>query len=171
MGVELARDFEWALPDVVVYPTGGGTGLIGMWKAFDEMAQLGWIGPERPRMVCVQASGCAPMVRAFEASAEQAEPWQDAHTIASGLRVPGAVGDQLILRALYESGGTAVAVSDDAIMAAQRRLASSEGIFAAPEGAATLAALEKLLESGWVAPDARVVLFNTGTGLKYTHLL
>ncbi|HEY75956.1 MAG TPA: threonine synthase [Thermoflexia bacterium] len=167
MGYELAEQFEWDLPDVIIYPTGGGTGLIGMWKAFQELGELGWIGERRPRMVAVQPTGCAPIVRAFHAGAEFAEPWRDAHTVAAGLRVPAAVGDFLILRALRESGGTAVAVSDEALLEGQRRMARLEGIFACPEGGATVAALEVLLDQGWIRPDERVVLFNTGTGLKY----
>ena len=167
MGYELAEQFGWKLPDVVIYPTGGGTGLIGMWKAFDEMAELGWIGDHRPRMVTVQSAGCAPMVRAFHAGDEFATPWESAQTVAAGLRVPAAVGDFLILRALRESGGTAVAVPDDALVEAQMRLSRLEGVFACPEGGATLAALEVLLAQGWVSPEERVVLFNTGTGLKY----
>jgi threonine synthase len=167
MGYELAEQYGWELPDVIVYPTGGGTGLIGMWKAFAELAELGWIGPHRPRMVTVQAAGCAPIVRAFHAGEEFATGWADAHTVAAGLRVPAAVGDFLILRALRESGGTAVAVSDQALTAAQMRMSRLEGVFACPEGGATLAALEVLLGQGWVSRDERVVLFNTGTGLKY----
>lgn len=167
MGLELAEAFGWQLPDVIIYPTGGGTGLVGMWKAFAELEALGWIGSARPRMVTVQASGCAPIVRAFEAGAERAEMWQNASTIASGLRVPGAFADRLILRALRESHGTAVAVSDEAILAAQKCIAESEGIFAAPEGAACLAALERLIDQGWVKSDEKIVLFNTGSGLKY----
>jgi threonine synthase len=171
MGFELALEFGWELPDVIIYPTGGGTGLIGMWKAFAEMERLGWLGARRPRMVCAQASQCAPLVRAFRTGAERAVPWEDAQTIVPGLRVPSTIGDRLILRALRESGGTAVAVDDLDIMMAQRRLAALEGVFAAPEGAATLAALDQLVVGGWVKPDERVVLFNTGTGLKYTHML
>ncbi|HID88243.1 MAG TPA: threonine synthase [Anaerolineales bacterium] len=167
MGYELAEQFGWELPDVIIYPTGGGTGLIGMWKAFRELGELGWIGEPRPRMVAVQPTGCAPIVRAFHAGAEFAEPWRDAHTVAAGLRVPAAVGDFLILRALRESGGTAVAVSDEALLQGQRRMARLEGIFACPEGGATVAALEVLLDQGWISPDEHVVLFNTGTGLKY----
>ena len=167
MGFELAEQFGWELPDVIIYPTGGGTGLVGMWKAFQELGELGWIGEHRPRMVAVQPAGCAPIVRAFHAGAEFAEPWEDAHTVAAGLRVPVAVGDLLILRALRESGGTAVAVSDEALLEGQRRMACLEGVFACPEGGATLAALEVLLDQGWIKPDERVVLFNTGTGLKY----
>jgi threonine synthase len=177
MGYELALEFapspewQWELPDVIIYPTGGGTGLVGMWKAFDEMERLGWIGEERPRMVTVQAEGCAPIVRAFDAGEKQAEPWQDAETIAAGLRVPSAVGDRLMLTALRDSNGTAVAVSDQAILDAQAQLAAAEGIFAAPEGAATVAAARELAAEGWLQPDERVVLFNTGTGMKYLHLL
>lgn len=167
MGFELAEQFEWDLPDVVIYPTGGGTGLIGMWKAFDEMEKLGWIDGERPRMVSVQTEGCAPIVRAFEAHKDSADPWQNPHTIASGLRVPSAVGDFLILEALNESGGTAVAVSDEELMEYSRLMAQNTGIFPAPEGGATLAALMKLKERGLVDPDERVVLFNTGSGFKY----
>jgi threonine synthase len=167
MGYELFEQFGGSLPDVVVYPTGGGTGLIGMWKAFDEMEELGWIGSERPRMVSVQAAGCAPIVRAFENGAESAEPWENAHTSASGLRVPRAIGDFLILRAIRESGGTAVAVTDDDTHLAWQEFAALTGIFAAPEGAATYAALKKLQSDGWVKSDERVVLFNTGSGVKY----
>ncbi len=167
MGYELAEQFHWQLPDVVIYPTGGGTGLIGMWKAFAELSELGWIDDRRPRMVAVQAEGCAPIPRAFHAGDEFAAPWQGAHTIAAGLRVPSAVGDFLMLRALRESHGTGVAVSDAALVAAQMRMASLEGVFACPEGGATLAALEKLLAEGWVSPQERILLFNTGTGLKY----
>ena len=171
MGFELARDFGWALPDVIVYPTGGGTGLIGMWKAFDEMERLGWIDARRPRMVAAQASGCAPIVQAFKAGADRAQPWEDAKTIASGLRVPATIGDRLILRVLYESKGIAVAVDDLDIVMAQRRLAALEGVFGSPESAATLAALDQLVVAGWVRPNERVVLFDTGAGIKYTHLL
>lgn len=167
MGYELALRFGWSLPDVVIYPTGGGTGIVGMWKAFAEMEALGWIGPERPRMVSVQAEGCAPIVRAFEEGSERARPWEDATTYASGIRVPGAVGDYLILRAVRESGGTAIAVSEREIAECSHLISATEGIFAAPEGGATLAALLRLRERGDVTPEARVVLFNTGTGLKY----
>lgn len=167
MGYELAEQMGWRLPDVIIYPTGGGTGLVGMWKAFAEMAELGWIDGHRPRMVVVQSAGCAPMVRAFQAGEEFATPWENAQTVAAGLRVPAAVGDFLILRAVRESGGTAVAVSDEALIEGQMEMGRLEGIFACPEGGATLAALKVLLSEGWVAPDARVVLFNTGSGLKY----
>ena len=168
MGYELAEAFGWSLPDVIIYPTGGGTGLVGMWKAFVELEELGWLEKtKRPRMVAVQADGCAPVVKAFNVKASSCEFWTDARTIASGLRVPKSFADRLILQDLYESEGTAVAVSDEAILQAQSRLASREGIFAAPEGAATLAALENLVEQKWIHPDQRVVLFNTGSGLKY----
>jgi threonine synthase len=170
MGYELAEQLGWHLPDVIIYPTGGGTGLIGMWKAFDEMERMGWTGPERPRMVTVQAEGCAPMVRAFHAGAEVAEPWENAATAADGLRVPAAVGDFMILRALRESGGTALAVSDAEMLEGANRLGSRLGVFACPEGGATLAALVRLREQGWIGDEERVVLFNTGSGLKYHHL-
>lgn len=171
MGYELAEQFGWELPDVVVYPTGGGTGLVGMWKAFDEMEKMGWIGERRPRMVSVQAAGCAPIVRAFEAGLESAEAVDDAHTLASGLRVPKAIGDFLMLEALRASGGTAVAVSDDELIEGVRVIASTEGIFAAPEGGAAVAALGHLVDRGLVGRDERVVLFNTGTGAKYLEAL
>lgn len=170
MAYELAEFFQWELPDVIVYPTGGGTGLVGMWKAFKEMAALGWLeSVNRPRMVAVQSDGCAPVVQAFQDGTPTCEFWQDAHTIASGLRVPKSFADQLILRYLAESRGTAVAVSDQSIRQTQQELAQAEGIFAAPEGAATLAGLHQLVKSGWIDPEERVVLFNTGSGLKYIH--
>ncbi len=171
MGYELAEQLGWELPDVILYPTGGGTGLIGMWKAFDEMERLGWIGSARPRMVSVQASGCAPIVRAFESGAESADEFPNAHTVASGLRVPRAIGDFLILRALRESGGTAIAVDDDDLIKGVRSLCETEGILAAPEGGACVAALRRLVETGWVGRDERVVIFNTGTGVKYLEAL
>jgi len=167
MGLELAEQFGWQLPDVIIYPTGGGTGLVGMWKAFAELETLGWIGSARPRMVTVQANGCAPIVRAFETNAPRAEIWQNAATLASGLRVPAVFADRLILRALRESGGTAIAVSDRAILEAQKEIAASEGIFCAPEGAATFEAARLLAVNGWIKPHEKVVLFNTGSGLKY----
>ncbi len=167
MGLELAQSFGWELPDVIVYPTGGGTGLVGMWKAFDELESLGWIGPRRPRMVSVQAEGCAPIVRAFQNGSARAEPWEGAQTVASGLRVPRVFADRQILQVLHASDGTAVAVSDEAILEHTRELCQNEGLFPAPESAATLAALELLRSSGWVEPEERVVLFNTGDGLKY----
>ena len=166
MGYELAMAFGWNLPDVVIYPTGGGTGLIGIWKAFQEMEELGWIGEKRPRMVAVQSSGCAPIIRAFEAGTEEALPWQNAETIADGIRVPMAIGSRLILKALYQSHGTAVAVDDDQIRQAQKRLASTEGVYACIEGAAPIAALEKLVGMKWIMPQERVLVFNTGSGLK-----
>jgi len=172
MGYELAQAFDWTLPDVIIYPTGGGTGLVGMWKAFAELESLGWLSNnKRPRMVSVQAEGCAPVVKAFEAGASSCEFWMNAQTIASGLRVPKSFADALILRDLRESQGIAVAVSDSSILEAQHKLGRMEGIFAAPEGAATLAALEKLVEQKWIQPEERVVLFNTGSGLKYIDLL
>lgn len=167
MGYELAEQLNWQLPDVIIYPTGGGTGLIGMWKAFHELEQLSWIDSHRPRMVAVQAEGCAPIPRAFHAGEEYAAPWENARTVAAGLRVPLALGDFLILRILRESNGTALAVSDRALVEAQMRMSSLEGIFACPEGGATLAALEILRKEGWISSEERVVLFNTGTGLKY----
>jgi threonine synthase len=167
MGFELAEQLGWELPDVVLYPTGGGTGLVGMWKAWQELERIGWIGSRRPRMVAVQAEGCAPIVRAFHAGAETVTPWEHAATGASGLRVPAAIGDRLMLQALRESGGTAVAVSEAEIAEAVRLLARKEGLFAAPEGAATLAGLRHLLDAGLVDRSERIVLFNTGTGLKY----
>jgi threonine synthase len=167
MGLELAESFGWALPDVVIYPTGGGTGLVGMWKVFAELEALGWIGPKRPRMVTVQANGCAPVVRAFQSGAERTEAWQNAHTLAAGLRVPNVFADRLILRALRESGGTALAVTDAEILEAQREMAQVEGVLACPEGAATLAGLRHLIKNDWVQLDESVVLFNTGAGLKY----
>ena len=168
MGLEIAEVFQWELPDVIVYPTGGGTGLVGMWKAFAEMEQLGWLNNEaRPRMVAVQAEGCAPVVKAFFEGSARCEYWPDAHTLAAGLRVPMCFADRLVLSAIRESGGTALSVSDQEIVQAQRWLASTEGIFAAPEGAATLAGLVQLVKNKWVHPDDRIVMFNTGTGIKY----
>ena len=167
MGLELAAQMGWELPDAIFYPTGGGTGLIGMWKAFDELERLGWIGPKRPRMYAVQASGCAPIVRAFEAGDEHAERWEDAHTVAAGIRVPRAVGDFLILRAVRESGGKAVGVGDPAILAAVDDCAKNDGLLLCPEGGATLAAYRQALRDGEVDEDERVVLFNCATGLKY----
>jgi threonine synthase len=168
MGYELAESFGWQLPDVIIYPTGGGTGLVGMWKAFAELEELGWLeNTKRPRMVAVQADGCAPVVKAFHSGALFCDFWTNANTLASGLRVPKSFADALILSDLRESDGTAVAVSDKDILKAQSRLGRAEGIFPAPEGAATLVAYEKLLGQKWVAADEKVVLFNTGLGLKY----
>ncbi|HET9912817.1 MAG TPA: threonine synthase [Anaerolineales bacterium] len=168
MGYELAEAFDWTLPDVIIYPTGGGTGLVGMWKAFAELETLGWLeNRKRPRMVSVQAEGCAPVVKAFEKNAMFCDFWINAQTLASGLRVPKSFADHLILQDIYDSEGTAIAVSDEAIIESQKQLAEMEGIFAAPEGAATLAALKELVKQGWVHPEERIVLFNTGSGLKY----
>lgn len=168
MGYELAESFGWTLPDVIIYPTGGGTGLVGMWKAFEEMQALGWLqDTKKPRMVAVQAAGCAPVIKAFDAGSERCDFWTNAHTIASGLRVPKSFADALILADLRQSLGTGVAISDTAISEAQRNLGRAEGIFAAPEGAATLAALEELVQQKWLHPEERIVLFNTGLGLKY----
>jgi threonine synthase len=168
MGYELAEAFGWSLPDVIIYPTGGGTGLVGMWKAFQELEELGWlVDKKRPRMVSVQAEGCAPVVKAFESGAMFCDFWTNAHTLASGLRVPKSFADSLILQDLRASNGTAIAVSDTAIQAAQHQLCRAEGIFPAPEGAATLAALVELVQRKWISPEERVVLFNTGSGLKY----
>lgn len=172
MAYELAEQLRWEWPDWLIYPTGGGTGIVGMWKAFEELEQLGWMPPgRRPRLVTVQAAGCAPIVRAFEAGASRAAPWADARTVADGLRVPRAIGDFLILRALRDSGGAAVAVDDDAMIAAMREMGRLEGISAAPEGGATLCALRLLLERGVIRRTDRVVLFNTGGALKYLELL
>jgi threonine synthase len=170
MGYEVAEQLGWTLPDVIIYPTGGGTGLIGMWKAFAEMEEMGLIGSKRPRMVTVQSTGCAPMVRAFEEGTEFAEMWKGAKTVADGLRVPAAVGDFLILNALRESNGTALAILDEEMIRYAKVIGKHTGIFPAPEGAATLAAQIHLLEQGWIKPSETVVLFNTGTGLKYSHL-
>jgi threonine synthase len=169
LGYELAEQLQWRLPDVIVYPTGGGTGLIGMWKAFAEMLELGWIEPPLPRLVTVQASGCAPIVRAFHAGAETAAAWEKPRTFALGLRVPVAVADFLMLRALRESGGTAVAIDDEDIAAGGRELASQEGIFACPEGAATWAALRQLAADPVLQGARTIVLFNTGGWYKYAE--
>lgn len=167
MGLELAEQFAWKLPDVILYPTGGGTGLIGMVKAFDELEAIGWIGSHRPRMIAVQAAGCAPIVRAWERGEEHAELWVGAETIAWGIRVPVAVGDFLILRAVRSTGGCAVAVTDEQILAARAEMAAVEGLLLCPEGAATYAAYKQLLGSGDIDSADRVVLFNCATGLKY----
>ncbi|MEZ0498230.1 threonine synthase [Sphingomonas sp. IW22] len=167
MGLELAEQLGWEVPDAIFYPTGGGTGLIGMWKAFDELEAIGLIGPRRPRMYAVQASGCAPIVRAFEAGERHAERWENAHTVAAGIRVPRAVGDFLILDAVRESGGKALAVGDPAIVRAVERAATEDGLLLCPEGGATLAAYEQALADGEVGRDEQVVLFNCATGLKY----
>ena len=170
LGLELAEQLQWRLPDVIIYPTGGGTGLVGMWKAFDEMRQLGWIDSKKPRMVSVQAAGCAPVVEAFRQGEPRCEPWSPATTLAAGLRVPRAIGDFLILDILRQSGGTAVAVTDEEMLAEAGAMGRSQGLFVCPEGGATLAALKKLIRSGFVRPSDEVVLFNTGSGLKYLHL-
>lgn len=167
LGYELAEQCDWRLPDLVLYPAGGGTGLIGMWKAFDEMETLGWIGRERPRMFAVQAAGCAPIVRAFETGEKTAAEFPDAHTIASGLRVPKAIGDFLILNILRQSNGGAIAVDDEEMIRVAREVGSSEGLFVCPEGAACFAALKSLRSIGKIVPGERVVIFNTGSGIKY----
>src|SRR3954469_5735531 len=171
MGYEVAEQLNWELPDAIFYPTGGGVGLIGMWKAFDEMEQLGWIGKKRPKMISVQASTCAPIVKAWDEGKPASEMWSNASTLAAGLRVPKAYGDYIVLDILRKSGGTALAVSDDEIMECVRRWASEEGVFAAPEGAACLAAYEKLFASKFLKPGDTCVLFNTGSGLKYIDVI
>jgi threonine synthase len=170
LGYEIAEQLAWTLPDVIVYPTGGGTGLVGMWKAFDELQELGWIGEKRPRMISVQAAGCAPIVRAFEAGDRFAEEFENAATVASGLRVPKAIGDFLILDAIRESGGTAVSVTDEELIEGAKELARSEGIFASPEGGACVPAVRQLGARGALKPDEKVILFNTGSGIKYLDL-
>lgn len=170
MGYEIFEQLGLRLPDVIVYPTGGGTGLIGMWKAFDEMERMGWIGSERPKMISVQAAGCAPIVRAWEAGAKEAGTWDNAATYASGLRVPGAIGDFLILEAVYESGGAAIAIPDHVMKEWVEAMGADTGVFAAPEGGAVAAAVPRLLESGVIADSDEVVLFNTGSGLKYAGM-
>jgi len=167
LGYELAEQFDWQLPDVILYPTGGGTGLIGMWKAFDEMETLGWIAEKRPRMFAVQAAGCAPIVRAFEAGEKNAAEFPSARTCASGLRVPKAVGDFIMLKILRESLGGAAAVDDDAMVSTTRQVGASEGLFVSPEGAACFAALKSLRATSKIGPGERVVIFNTASGIKY----
>lgn len=167
MGYEVAEQLGWELPDAIFYPAGGGVGLIGMWKAFDEMQNMGWISPKRPKMIAVQAAGCAPVVRAFEQGQQKSEFWENAHTVASGLRVPKALGDFLMLDAIRKSGGTAIAVGDSDLLDASLELGAAEGIFAAPEGGACVAALRKLLANGFLKADERIVIYNTGAGLKY----
>jgi threonine synthase len=171
MGYEIAEQLDWKLPDVIIYPTGGGTGLIGMWKAFKEMEEMGWIGSKRPRMVSVQASGCAPIVKAFVDGKETAEPWLQAKTVASGLRVPQAVADFLMLRVLRQSGGTALRVADEEMLAEIPRVGRAEGIFFCPEGAACVTALRRLAKQGWVRPSDEVLIFNTASGLKYLDVI
>lgn len=170
MGYELAEQFGWQLPDVILYPTGGGTGLIGMWKAFDEMERMGWIGSQRPRMISVQAEGCAPIVRAFEAGLKSGAEIANAHTIASGLRVPRAIGDFIMLDILRQSRGRAIAVTDEDLLSAVKEIGAAEGLFVAPEGGACLPALKQLIDRGEVSPDEKIVLFNTGSGLKYLDI-
>lgn len=167
MGYELAEQFNWELPDVILYPTGGGTGLVGMWKAFDEMEEMGWIGSRRPKMYSIQAAGCAPIVRAFDKGWDEAPEFENAHTAASGLRVPRAIGDFIMLDILRRSGGGAVAVTDEEMIADTKVVGAAEGLFCAPEGAACFSGLKKLLASGQVSTGERIVLFNTGTGVKY----
>jgi len=171
MGYEVAEQLGWRMPQGIIYPTGGGVGLLGMWKAFEEMEALGWIGSERPKMITVQASGCAPIVKAWDEGASVSEMWSNAATIAAGLRVPKPYGDYLILSILKKSGGTAIAATDPEILEATRHWAKVEGIFAAPEGAASLVAYRKLRDTGFFKPDDTVVLFNTGSGLKYLDVL
>jgi len=170
MGLEVAEQLDWKLPDIIIYPTGGGTGIIGMWKVFDELEEMGWIGSERPRMVSVQAESCSPIVKAYKEGKEESEFFENAHTVAAGLRVPKALGDYLILKAVRESKGTAIAVTDDELLADVHLISRLEGIFACPEGAATISAMRKMVEAGEVDRDERIVLFNTGSGLKYTDL-
>ncbi len=169
MGLELAEQLGWRVPDAIFYPTGGGVGLIGMWKAFDELEQLGWIDSKRPKMICVQAEGCAPIVKAFDEGKEDSQFWENAATVASGLRVPKAIGDFLVLKAVRESGGTCIAVSDQDLLAAGVWLSESEGIFVAPEGSACIAALDQLLKSGFLKKSDEIVIYNTGTGYKYLN--
>jgi threonine synthase len=176
MGYEVAEQLGWTLPDAIIYPTGGGVGMIGMWKAFEEMEELGWIGSgqsgsKRPKMITVQAAGCAPIVKAWEAGKSASEMWTGASTFAAGLRVPKAYGDYLILDIIKKSGGSAVAATDEEILAATRHWASVEGVFAAPEGAASLVAYQKLRASGFLRAEDTVVLFNTGSAYKYLDVL
>ena len=171
MGYEIAEQMGWTLPDVILYPTGGGTGIVGMWKAFSEMEAMGWIDGKRPKMFAVQSEGCAPIVRAFNEGTEFAEPWENPHTLAAGIRVPAAIGDYLILQSLRESGGGAITVSEDEILSDLRAVASLEGMFICPEGAAIVAALRKLLADGTLSPDESILLLNTGSGLKYLDMI
>ena len=171
MGYEIAEQMGWTLPDVILYPTGGGTGIVGMWKAFSEMETMGWIDSKRPKMFAVQSEGCAPIVRAFNEGTEFAEPWENPDTLAAGIRVPAAIGDYLILQALRESGGGAITVSEEEILSDMRAVASLEGMFICPEGAAIVAALRKLLADGTLSPDESILLLNTGSGLKYLDMI
>lgn len=171
MGIEIVEQLGWSMPDAIIYPTGGGTGILGMWKAFDELEQLGWIGEKRPKMICVQSTGCAPIVKAFNEGSKFAEPWLDAQTIATGLKVPSPFADYLILGVISDSKGTAIAVTDTEIIEAVQEIAHLEGILVCPEGAATLAGLKHLLAQGFLSCTERIVLFNTGSGLKYPELV
>ena len=171
MGYEIAEQMGWTLPDVILYPTGGGTGIVGMWKAFSEMETMGWIDSKRPKMFAVQSEGCAPIVRAFNEGTEFAEPWENPDTLAAGIRVPAAIGDYLILQALRESGGGAITVSEEEILSDMRAVASLEGMFICPEGAAIVAALRRLLADGTLSPDESILLLNTGSGLKYLDMI
>ncbi len=171
MGYEIAEQMGWTLPDIILYPTGGGTGIVGMWKAFSEMEAMGWIDGKRPKMFAVQSEGCAPIVRAFKEGTEFAEPWENPDTLAAGIRVPAAIGDYLILQSLRESGGGAITVSEDEILSDLRAVASLEGMFICPEGAAIVAALRKLLADGTLSPDESILLLNTGSGLKYLDMI
>jgi threonine synthase len=166
MGFELAEQLDWELPDVIFYPTGGGTGFIGMWKPFDEMQQLGWIGAKRPRMVCVQSSGCGPIVKAWQEGKQTSEHWRNAHTFAGGLRAPLAIGDFLVIRVIRDSNGVGVLISDEEIYTAWEEMGHAEGVLMCPEGAATFAAYKWALKSGWIAPEEQAVLFDTASGLK-----
>jgi threonine synthase len=167
MGYEIVEQLGWRVPDVILYPTGGGVGLIGIFKALEELRQLGWIGARRPRLVAVQSTGCAPVVRAFQQSQRRVTPWLDAHTVAFGITVPAPLGDELILDALYATGGTAVAVDDEEILADLREFGAKEGLMLCPEGAACLTAARKLRATGWLSPHDEVVVLNTGAGIKY----
>ena len=171
MGYEIAEQMNWTLPDVILYPTGGGTGIVGMWKAFDEMEAMGWIDGKRPRMFAIQSEGCAPIVRAFNEGTEFAEPWENPDTLAAGIRVPAAIGDYLILQSLRQSNGGAITVSEQEILSDMRAVASLEGMFVCPEGAALSAALRKLLAEGTLSPDESILLLNTGSGLKYLDMI
>src|SRR3989449_4505050 len=171
MGFELAEQLGWRLPDVIVYPTGGGVGLIGMWKAFEELRAIGWLDQKRPRFVAVQAEGCAPIVRAFVEGRNESEPWPDPRTFAAGIRVPKALGDFIVLKALREAGGTAVAVNEAEIAESMRAAGAAEGMLVCPEGGAAIAGTGKLRRDGWIRDDDEVVVFNTGTGLKYAEVL
>ena len=171
MGLELAMQLGWRMPDVIIYPTGGGTGIVGMWKGFYELLELGWVEGRLPKFIAVQSQGCQPIVKAFHERADYAEPWPNAYTIADGLRVPHPFADYLILRAIRDTGGTAVAVTDEEMVASMREIASVEGIFPCLEGAATLVGLKVLLQEGFLGPDETIVLLNTGSGYKYLELI